>query len=67
MFPALLYTFFITSVKYSTDTTVWKYENFAAIHLLHEIKFAKFLDFSKSETGKIAILSNCKVTTSDFT
>ena len=49
MFLALLYTFFITSVKYSTETTVRKYENFSAIHILREIKLAKILDFSKFE------------------
>ena len=49
--PALLYTFFITSVKYSTETTVRKYENFSAIQILREIKSGNF------EVSKTAILT----------
>ena len=52
MFPVLLYTFFITSVKYSTETTVRKYENFSAIQILREIKLAKFVGFQSLRLAK---------------
>ena len=45
---------------------MWKYENFSAIQILCVNKFAKFLDFSNSETGKLAIVM-LLVATTNFT